>query len=68
VAEADENGWYDCDVCGRRRHESDRCGCGADAGTGERAVPAGWNPELTAGGLARLPLTGRPAEPSTPPE
>ena len=68
VPEVDDNDWYECDVCGRRRHASDRCGCGADA---DRPVaPAGWNPEPTAGGRPRLPLMGRPApaQPTTPSE
>jgi hypothetical protein len=57
--QADDGEWFDCAVCGRRRHRSERCGCGAE-GAGP-AAPAGWEPVASAGGRPRLPLTGRPA-------
>jgi hypothetical protein len=59
VAE-EQQGQHVCERCGRVRAAA--CDCGG-SGQGRRAVPEGWDPEVTRPERPRLGLVARPERP-----
>src|SRR6266536_314633 len=59
--DADADGFFTCERCGKRKPVGFTCACGGHGG-GEPVTPQGWDPELTRSSRPRLSIVRRPEQ------